>query len=118
MLVYIDSTCSIIKFACAYALCAYLLLVLLIKHHIFCYHSNAPGPEPTYSTKVTGYDVYHHKEPFPLKYRDGMLPSVDVAYETWGTLNENKDNAVIIHAGLSASSHAKSNKVRFTEILA
>ena len=37
---------------------------------------------------------------------------MDVAYETWGELNEERDNAVIISAGLSAASHAKSHPVR------
>lgn len=41
----------------------------------------------------------------------GVLEDVTVAYETWGTLNKAKDNAVLLHTGLSASSHAKSHKV-------
>ena len=32
-----------------------------------------------------------------------------MAYETWGELNEAKTNAVLLHTGLSASSHAHSN---------
>ena len=36
-----------------------------------------------------------------------------MAYETWGELNERKDNAVMIAAGLSASSHAKSHQVKY-----
>ncbi|CAO3598935.1 unnamed protein product [Absidia cylindrospora] len=35
------------------------------------------------------------------------LPHVTVAYETW-ELNAAKDNCILIHTGLSASSHAKS----------
>lgn len=31
-----------------------------------------------------------------------------MAYETWGTLNANKDNVILLHTGLSASSHAAS----------
>ncbi|KAG9534138.1 homoserine acetyltransferase, partial [Aureobasidium melanogenum] len=38
----------------------------------------------------------------------GVLPSFDIAYETWGTLNSDKSNAILLHTGLSASSHAKS----------
>lgn len=39
-----------------------------------------------------------------------MLPSFDIAYETWGTLNADKSNAILLHTGLSASSHAKSTE--------
>jgi homoserine O-acetyltransferase len=35
---------------------------------------------------------------------------MQLAYETWGTLNEDKSNAILIHTGLSASSHAKSHE--------
>ena len=38
----------------------------------------------------------------------GLLPEFDIAYETWGSLNSSKSNAIIIHTGLSASSHAHS----------
>lgn len=37
-----------------------------------------------------------------------MLPEFDVAYETWGQLNSDKTNAILLHTGLSASSHAHS----------
>ena len=36
----------------------------------------------------------------------GHLPSVEVAYETWGTLNSAKDNAVLVCHALSGDSHA------------
>lgn len=42
----------------------------------------------------------------PLKLeRDGTLPGVTVAYETYGTLNAAKDNAVLICHALSGDSH-------------
>ncbi|BGP22700.1 Serine O-succinyltransferase [Rhodotorula toruloides] len=66
-----------------------------------------PGPEPAYANVVTGYQVYHHQRPFALDY-GGHLPSFTLAYETWGTLNADKSNAVLLHTGLSASSHAHS----------
>lgn len=65
------------------------------------------GPEPAYANVVTGYELYHHSEPFPLDY-GGHLPSFSLAYETWGTLNADGSNAVLVHTGLSASSHAHS----------
>lgn len=46
-----------------------------------------------------------------MKLNNGVLPQVDIAYETWGELNDDKSNVVVIHTGLSPSSHAKSHKV-------
>ncbi|ORZ18586.1 homoserine O-acetyltransferase [Absidia repens] len=65
------------------------------------------GPEPSYDNIVTGYELFEHKQPFLLDH-GGILPHVTVAYETWGQLNAAKDNCILIHTGLSASSHAKS----------
>lgn len=39
----------------------------------------------------------------------GRLDGFQIAYETWGTLNKNADNAIVIFPGLSASAHAKSH---------
>ena len=44
-------------------------------------------------------------------HRGGVLPRPTVAYETWGELNSNKDNAVLIFTGLSPSAHAASSEV-------
>ncbi len=41
--------------------------------------------------------------------RGGMLPKFTIAYETWGELNSQKSNAVLILTGLSPSAHAASN---------
>jgi homoserine O-acetyltransferase len=38
--------------------------------------------------------------------RGGVLRSPTVAYETWGKLNDNRDNAVLIFTGMSPSAHA------------
>lgn len=65
------------------------------------------GPEPSYTKVVSGYQVYHHAHPFRLDY-GGELPQFDLAYETWGELNADKSNAILLHTGLSASSHAAS----------
>ena len=44
-----------------------------------------------------------------VMHRGGFLESPTIAYETWGTLNENRDNAIIIFTGLSPSAHAASS---------
>ncbi|KAG8889626.1 hypothetical protein FRB98_003429 [Tulasnella sp. 332] len=71
--------------------------------------SEDTGPEPPYARpNPSTYKTYHHPFPFPLIYADEPLKSFDIAYETWGTLNPAKDNVVLLHTGLSASSHAAS----------
>lgn len=66
------------------------------------------GPEPAYSNVVSGYKIYHHPRSFSLDY-GGHLPEFSLAYETWGELNADKSNVVLLHTGLSASSHAHSS---------
>jgi homoserine O-acetyltransferase len=51
------------------------------------------------------YQTYTHDGPLPLTYAP-PLPSFTIAYETWGTLNADRSNAILLHTGLSASSHA------------
>ena len=41
--------------------------------------------------------------------RGGLLPKVVVAYESWGTLSELRDNAILVFTGLSPSAHACSS---------
>lgn len=63
------------------------------------------GPEPSYTS---GHHLtFHSKEPFLLDW-GGVLPEFEIAYETWGELNADKSNAILLHTGLSASSHAHS----------
>ena len=40
----------------------------------------------------------------------GNLQAPEIAYETWGTLNAQKDNAILIFTGLSPSAHAASSQ--------
>ena len=42
-------------------------------------------------------------------HRGGYLPSVDLAYETWGEPNKKGNNAVLLFTGLSPSAHAASS---------
>lgn len=65
------------------------------------------GPEPSYTSGQT--EVFHSPEPFMLDW-GGILPSFDIAWEAWGTLNTDKSNAILLHTGLSASSHAHSTE--------
>ena len=39
----------------------------------------------------------------------GSLPELEIAYETWGRLNERRDNAVLLFTGMSPSAHATSS---------
>ncbi|KAI9804485.1 MAG: hypothetical protein M1825_001384 [Sarcosagium campestre] len=67
--------------------------------------SLASGPEPSYHT---GRHLnFHSQDPILLDW-GGVLPQFNIAYETWGDLNRNKSNAILLHTGLSASSHAHS----------
>ncbi|KAJ3122997.1 hypothetical protein HK098_002293 [Nowakowskiella sp. JEL0407] len=66
------------------------------------------GPEPAYSKIVSGFETFHYPHNFNLVH-GGVLPEFNIAYETWGELNAAKDNVILLHTGLSASSHAKSH---------
>ena len=71
---------------------------------------SSSGPEPPYARpSPSSYQTYHHTKPLPLTYAE-PLPELDVAYETWGTLSPARDNAILLHTGLSASSHAASTR--------
>lgn len=73
--------------------------------------STDSGPEPPYARpSPLSYNVYRHPHPFQLTY-SASLPSFDIAYETWGTLSPTRDNVILLHTGLSASSHAASTSL-------
>ena len=77
--------------------------------------SSTSGPEPPYARpSPKSCRIYHHSEPLELVY-SGSLPSFDIAYETWGTLSPKKDNVILLHTGLSASSHAASTEANPSE---
>ncbi|KAI7627262.1 hypothetical protein KC319_g17371, partial [Hortaea werneckii] len=54
------------------------------------------GPEPSYTAGA--HEKFHSDEPFLLDW-GGVLPGFDIAYETWGTLNADKSNAILLHTG-------------------
>jgi homoserine O-acetyltransferase len=45
-----------------------------------------------------------------VMHRGGVLKEVVVAYESWGTLSDTHDNAVLVFGGLSPSAHACSSE--------
>ncbi|SCU98461.1 LAFA_0G18074g1_1 [Lachancea sp. 'fantastica'] len=70
--------------------------------------TSSPSNEPYYGKVRSGFKLYKSEKPLFLDY-GGVLPKFQIAYETWGSLNKDASNAVLIHTGLSASSHAKSS---------
>jgi homoserine O-acetyltransferase len=66
------------------------------------------GLEGMYGEKLQGYKTFKHQKPFRMKF-GGELPELQIAYEEWGELNEERNNTILIHTGLSGSSHAKSS---------
>jgi homoserine O-acetyltransferase len=67
--------------------------------------SDSSGPEPSYTTGATL--SYHCGDPLLLDW-GGILREFDIAYETWGDIRADKSNVILLHTGLSASSHAHS----------
>ncbi|KAK6360456.1 hypothetical protein TWF730_006598 [Orbilia blumenaviensis] len=70
--------------------------------------SSGSGPEPSYTTGP--HHTFHSSTPLTLDW-GGILPTYTIAYETWGTLNPTSSNAILLHTGLSASSHAHSTEL-------
>ena len=69
-----------------------------------------------YDKVNSGYKIFHSKEKYHF-VRGGEIPELVLAYETWGELNERKDNVILLFTGLSPSSHAKSHQVMILNIL-
>ncbi|KAL9586247.1 MAG: hypothetical protein Q9212_001023 [Teloschistes hypoglaucus] len=67
--------------------------------------SLSSGPEPSYNTGP--HLSWQSEEPLLLDW-GGSLPEYKIAYETWGEMNDSKSNVILLHTGLSASSHAHS----------
>ncbi len=64
-------------------------------------------PNPNTTGSATQY--LHHTKAFRFR-RGGSLPQITLAYETWGKLNADRSNAVMILTGISPSAHAASNE--------
>ncbi len=52
---------------------------------------------------------FQFDEEFPM-YRGGILPCLQLAWESWGELNETQSNAVLVFTGLSPSAHVASSE--------
>lgn len=64
---------------------------------------------------VTSTHFFDHEETFAL--RDGSsLPAIRIAYETWGTLNADRSNAIVIFHALSGSHHAAGINTEIPEV--
>lgn len=63
-----------------------------------------PASGAWYETDPEGKRQFFTSGPISLE-AGGTLPEVTIAYETWGTLNENASNAVLILHALTGDSH-------------
>jgi homoserine O-acetyltransferase len=68
-----------------------------------------PKAPKTRTSKKGATCFLHIEEPFHFA-SGGRIPRVDIAYETWGELNADRSNAVLIMTGLSPSAHAASSQ--------
>jgi len=57
---------------------------------------------------MSALDYFNFDQPFAFR-RGGRIDGVRVAFETWGALNAQRDNAILILTGLSPSAHAASS---------
>lgn len=70
---------------------------------------DAAGVTGAYGETLGGHQLFQHRDKFHFKH-GGVIPELYLAYETWGQLNQERNNAILLHTGLSGSSHAKSHK--------
>ncbi|KAK2748905.1 hypothetical protein FQN57_007188 [Myotisia sp. PD_48] len=95
----LDSSNPALSFPCLDALEA--------KSALLSTKSISSGPEPSYT--VGRHELFKSQDHLLLDW-GGILPEFDIAYETWGQLNAEKSNAILLHTGLSAPSHAHSTQ--------
>ncbi|KAJ3113316.1 hypothetical protein HK100_002022 [Physocladia obscura] len=69
---------------------------------------SSPVIKPQVLRSNKPYELYKHNAPFKM-HLGGELPSFEIAYESWGKMNERKDNVILLTTGMSGSSHAKSH---------
>lgn len=56
---------------------------------------------------------YHSNQPFALESGDS-LAQLELVYETWGELNADKSNVIVLHHALSVGAHAASSEQNAT----
>lgn len=64
----------------------------------------------SYGEELSGYSLFKSDVSFQFRH-GGIIPNLEIAYETWGELNSKHSNAILLHTGLSATSHARSHEV-------
>jgi homoserine O-acetyltransferase len=67
-----------------------------------------PGTADNRISKRNGTSFLHVEEPFRF-FNGGLIPRLDIAFETWGELDAKRSNASLIMTGLSPSAHAASS---------
>eukprot|EP00123_Amoebidium_parasiticum_P015442 comp22974_c0_seq1/m.36531 comp22974_c0_seq1/g.36531 ORF comp22974_c0_seq1/g.36531 comp22974_c0_seq1/m.36531 type:complete len:446 (-) comp22974_c0_seq1:960-2297(-) len=72
------------------------------------------GPEPVYTAKAVGSALWKSDKHFHCEL-GGVLKELQIAYETWGEMNNEKDNIVVLYPAMSASSHAAKSALDPTE---
>lgn len=60
-------------------------------------------------TKRNGTSFLHVEEPFRF-FKGGLIPRLDIAFETWGALDAKRSNASLVMTGLSPNAHAASSE--------
>jgi homoserine O-acetyltransferase/O-succinyltransferase len=71
-----------------------------------------PADSSGSDTSTTVFDARRYAalpDPFPM-YRGGVLHGARIAYETWGQLSPQRDNAALVFTGLSPPAHARSSE--------
>ena len=58
----------------------------------------------TVNQQADGSWFYHSTQSFALE-KGGQLPELELAFETYGELNEDKSNVIVIHHALSVGAH-------------
>ena len=70
-----------------------------------CLRQSVPIFPPLPSTMPTVCQFFEHRAPFTLRSGE-VLPEFTLAYETYGRLNVDKSNVVLLFHALSGSQHA------------
>lgn len=81
----------------------------IIEHRIKHKNSQMKKPSKNKPMQQGATQYLHHEQVFQF-ISGGRIPRVDMAYETWGKLNKERSNAILILTGLSPNAHAASNE--------